>query len=80
MKGDVVIEYNGNLWVAQLNGTRYADCDKIRLMKRLYKAGAEVVYQDITIKEKSWIEKILSNIKNGVFRKYRRERLGKYGM
>lgn len=67
--GDVIIESNSSLWVAKFNGTRYADCDKQRLSERLYKAGAKVVYERISTKVESRIVKMLSSIKNCVFRK-----------
>lgn len=43
------IEWNGYHWVAKFNGTRYADCNKKRLVERLYDAGASVVFEEFTI-------------------------------
>lgn len=43
------IQWNGDLWVAKLNGTRYADCNNKRLTERLYDAGASMVFEEFTM-------------------------------
>lgn len=43
------IQWNGDLWVAKFNGTRYADCNNKRLTERLYDAGASMVFEEFTI-------------------------------
>lgn len=43
------IEWNGYHWVAELNDRRYADCNYERLTKRLYDAGASVVFEVVEI-------------------------------
>lgn len=43
------IQWNGDLWVAKFNGTRYADCNNKRLTERLYDAGANVVFEEYTM-------------------------------
>ena len=43
------IQWNGNLWVAELNGVRYADCNDRRLTNRLYNDGADIVFEELTL-------------------------------
>lgn len=43
------ISWNGDLWVAKFNGTRYADCNNKRLTERLYNAGASMVFEEFTM-------------------------------
>lgn len=43
------IQWNDDLWVAKFNGIRYADCNNDRLRKRLYDAGASVVFEEFTM-------------------------------
>lgn len=43
------ISWNGSHWVAELNGTRYADCDNQRLTNRLYNDGADIVFEETTL-------------------------------
>lgn len=46
---DVTMTWNGDLWVAQFERSRYADCNKNRLSKRLYDAGATAVYEELVL-------------------------------
>ena len=49
MDNSTTIQWNGYLWVAELNGTRYADCNHRHLINRLYDAGASAVFEELTI-------------------------------
>ncbi len=49
------ISWNGSHWVAELNGTRYADCNNNRLTERLYNDGAEMVYKELTTPQRKTV-------------------------
>lgn len=70
MERSATIKWSGYLWVAEFDGTRYADSNDNRLTERLYKSGANAVFKEIPSNEStSRIRNMLSRIKNGVFRK-----------